>query len=245
TLTMPYADAEITATYADKTWTLTVNNGTGDGSYVVGSVQGITADTAPSGQEFDDWTGDVTGIADVNDPTTTITMPYADAEITATYVDETWTLTVNSGTGDGSYVVATVVDIDADAPASGKQFDEWIGDTAGIASVTTADTTLTMPYADAEITATYEDISGGYTLTVNSGTGDGDYSESMVVDIDADIAPSGMFFDTWTGDTGNISDVNDPSGTLTMPASDQEITATYTWVVSGLVSRFTFDTDAR
>jgi hypothetical protein len=245
TLTMPAADATITATYADKTWTLIVNSGTGDGSYVVGTIQGITADAAPSGQDFDDWTGDVTGIADVNDPTTTITMPYADAEITATYTDKAWTLTVNSGTGDGSYVVATVADIDADAPASGKQFDEWIGDTAGIASLTSAATTLTMPYADAEITATYEDIPTNYTLTVNSGTGDGNYDASTVVDIDADAAASGMLFDAWTGDTSNIPDVNDPSGTLTMPAADQEITATYTPVVSGLVSRFTFDTDAR
>jgi len=245
TITMAASAAEVTATYTDKTWTLTVHSGTGDGSYAVGTIQPITADSAPSGQDFDEWTGDVTGVADVEDPTTTITMPYADAEITATYTDKTWTLTVNSGTGDGSYVVGTVADIDADAPASGKQFDAWTGDVTGIPDVNVADTTLTMPYAHAEITATYEDIPAGYTLTVNSGTGDGDYSESTLVDIDADAAASGMLFDAWTGDTSNISDVNDPSGTLTMPASSQEITATYTWVVSGLVSRFTFDTDAR
>jgi len=244
-LTMPYGNAEVTATYADKTWTLTVNSGTGDGSYVVGTIQDITADTAPSGQEFDEWTGDTAGIADVNDPTTTITMPYANAEITATYADKTWTLTVNSGTGDGSYVVGAIADIDADAAPSGQIFDEWVGDTEGIASVTTADTTLTMPYADAEITATYTDTGATYTLTVNSGSGDGDYSASTEVDITADAAASGKFFDRWVGDTTGIADINDPSTTLTMPAADAEITAVYSHIVSGLVSRYTFDMDAR
>ncbi|GAG28698.1 unnamed protein product, partial [marine sediment metagenome] len=56
-------------------YTLTVNSGTGDGSYTESTVVDITADTAPSGQEFDEWVGDTSGIADVSDPTTTITMP--------------------------------------------------------------------------------------------------------------------------------------------------------------------------
>ena len=226
TITMPYANAEITATYTDKTWTLTVNSGTGDGSYVVGAIQGITADAAPSGQDFDEWTGDVTGIADVDDPTTTITMPYADAEITATYTDKTWTLTVNSGTGDGSYVVGAVADIDADAPASGKQFDGWTGDITGIGDANTADTTLTMPYADAEITATYEDIPT-YVLTVNSGTGDGSYAAATNVNITADTPPQGQEFDQWTGDVTGIADIHDSTTTITMPSSAAEITATY------------------
>ncbi|GAH76879.1 unnamed protein product, partial [marine sediment metagenome] len=135
----------------------------------------------------------------------------------------TYTLTVNSGSGDGDYTESTVVDIDADSPPSGQEFDEWIGDTSEIASVTSASTTITMPASAAEITATYESVAT-YALTVNSGTGDGNYSQSAVVDIDADAAPSGMLFDAWTGDTSNISDVNDPSGTLIMPASSQEIT---------------------
>ena len=140
-------------------------------------------------------------------------MPSADAEVTATYTDKTWTLTVNSGIGDGSYVVATVVDIHADAPASGKQFDEWVGDTSGIASVTTADTTLTMPYANAEVTATYEDASAGTTqLIVNWG----DSAENNVYDFSdwdnvylgpytsySSAGPDGMF------DTGDDQTMND------------------------------------
>jgi len=229
---------------AEVEYTLTVNSGTGDGDYMPETVVDITADTAPSGKQFDQWVGDTEGIASLTSASTTLTMPYDDAEVAATYTDKTWTLTVNSGTGDGSYVVGTIVDIDADTAPSGKQFDEWVGDTEGIASLTSASTTLTMPYADAEVTATYEDIPTTYTLTVNSGTGDGDYSPSTVVDIDADTAPSGMLFDKWSGDTTGIADINDPSTTLTMPSSNAEITAQYTWVASGLVSRYTFDVDA-
>jgi len=312
TITMPYSDAEITATYADKTWTLTVNSGTGDGSYVVDAVVPISADSAPSGQQFDEWTGDTAEVSNVNASSTNLTMPYGAAEVTATYVDKQWILTVHSGSGGGSYVVATVVNIDADTPPAGKTFDEWVGDTDGIASVATASTTLTMPYADAEITATYADItytltvnsgtgdgsytagtsvgitadtppngtafdewtgdvsgitdvtdsstnivmptsnaeitatySTLYTLTVNSGSGDGDYQNGQVVDISADAASSGYLFDAWTGDTSGIADLNDGTTTLTMSAAATEVTATYTEVVADLVSRWTFDVDAR
>jgi len=244
TITMPYSNAEITATYVDIVYTLTVNSGNGDGAYAQGTVVDIIADSAPSGQDFAEWVGDTDTIVSVTSSTTTITMPASNTEITATYTDKTWTLTVNSGTGDGSYVVGTQVGITADTAPSGWQFDEWIGDTDGIASVTSSSTTLTMPYADAEVTATYEAISN-YVLTVNSGSGDGIYAASTEVDITADAAPSGMFFDAWIGDTSGIADINDPSTTLTMPAGDAEVTATYAYVVSGLVSRYTFDIDAR
>jgi len=52
---------------------LTVDNGNGDGQYEAGTVVNIVADAAPSGQEFDIWTGDVAGITDVNSASTTIT----------------------------------------------------------------------------------------------------------------------------------------------------------------------------
>ena len=233
---------EITYDYPQTSFTLTVNSGSGSGTYVETDVANISADAAPSGQEFDEWIGDTSGIASVTSSATTLTMPAASQEVTATYTDKTWTLTVNSGTGDGDYVVGTEVGITADAAPSGYEFDEWAGDTEGIASLTSASTTLTMPYADAEVTASYAAL---YTLTVNSGTGDGSYGEGTAADIDADSAPSGMLFDYWSGDTSGIADVNDASTTLTMPASDAEITANYTWVASGLVARFTFDTDAR
>jgi len=231
TVVMPAASVEITAQYRDVEHTLTVNSGSGDGDYSVDTVIDIIADTAPSGQDFEEWVGDTEGIASVASASTTVTMPYADAEITATYTDKTWTLTVDSGTGDGSYAVDTIVPISADAAPSGQDFDEWVGDTACVASAGSSSTNLTMPYGNAEVTATYTDKT--WTLTVNSGTGDGSYVVATVVDIDADTAPSGKEFDEWVGDTEGIASVTTADTTLTMPYANAEITATYDDAATG------------
>ncbi len=66
---------------------LIVNKGSGDGSYEVGASVNISADVAPSGQEFDIWTGDVSGIFDVNTPSTTMAIPASNTAVTATYRD--------------------------------------------------------------------------------------------------------------------------------------------------------------
>jgi hypothetical protein len=66
---------------------LTVNSGTGDGSYNIGTEVIIAADAPPSADYvFDQWTGDVANVADLNDDTTTITMPAANTTVTASYV---------------------------------------------------------------------------------------------------------------------------------------------------------------
>ena len=138
------------------TYTLTVASGTGDGSYTQGQVLNIAADAPQSGYEFDHWTGNVSYVADVNDPTTTVTMPAANVSVTATYVAiSTHTLTVTSGTGDGSYNQGQVVTIVADAPQSGYVFDQWTGDVAYVANANNATTTVAMPNANVSVTATY------------------------------------------------------------------------------------------
>jgi len=222
------SQTEIALLAEETLYTLTVNSGTGDGDYVEGQIADIQADAPASGKVFDEWVGDTSGIANVDASSTTLTMPAADAEITATYEDAAayYDLTVNSGSGDGTYAENTIVDIAADSAASGYEFDDWAGDTTGIADVNDPTTTITMPASDAEITATYS-AATLYTLTVNSGSGDGSYQEDWVVDIDADTAPSGKVFDEWIGDTSGIANVNAEHTTLTMPASNQEATATY------------------
>jgi hypothetical protein len=140
------------------TYVLTVNGGSGSGSYEAGTVVNISANTAPSGQVFDKWTGNTGGIADVNSASTTYTMGSANATVTATYktvTPTTYTLTVNGGSGGGTYESGTVVNIVADAAPAGKEFDRWTGNTSGIANVYSASTTYTMGSANATVTATY------------------------------------------------------------------------------------------
>ena len=66
-----------------------------------------------------------------------------------------------------------------------------------------------------------------YTLTVDPGNGSGAYPEGTVVNISAHPLPTGMVFDQWTGDVGAVADVDKASTTLTMPASNVTIAATF------------------
>ncbi|MEM7379888.1 MAG: malectin domain-containing carbohydrate-binding protein [Bacteroidota bacterium] len=67
-----------------------------------------------------------------------------------------------------------------------------------------------------------------YQLTVQSGNGGGAYAAGTSVIIVADPAPSGQVFDAWIGNTATLASTSDPTTTLTMPASDITVSATYT-----------------
>jgi len=135
-------------------------------------------------------------------------------------------LTVNSGSGDGVYSPAAVVGISADPPPSGLSFEQWAGHVTTVADVHAAETTITMPSHHAELTAIY--VPGlVHTLTVNSGTGGGAYVAGTVVGISADPPATGEVFNFWLGDTCGVWEVSDESTTITMPAQDVTVTATY------------------
>ena len=65
--------------------TLNVNGGSGSGSYYSGSVVSIVANAAPEGLVFDQWTGDVATVTNVNSASTTLVMPAASISLSATY----------------------------------------------------------------------------------------------------------------------------------------------------------------
>lgn len=136
----------------------------------------------------------------------------------------TYELTVDSGTGAGSYVEGSGVAIAADDAPDGKAFDQWTGDTELVEDVYSASTVLTMPASDARVTATYHDF---YPLTINSGDGDGMYAPRTNVIINADVPPDGKIFDQWTGNIEAIADIYSPFTTLDMPASEVQLTAVY------------------
>jgi len=68
-----------------------------------------------------------------------------------------FTLTVNNGSGSGSYNSGKVVSISANAAPSGKIFDKWIGSEA-VTNSTIAITSVVMPESDVEVTATFKDV---------------------------------------------------------------------------------------
>ncbi len=87
-----------------------------------------------------------------------------------------YTLTVTNGNGSGSYVAGATVIITASVP-SGKTFSKWVpgSEDLGIASVSVAATTLTMPAHNATVEATFKNASsnGGSNSNGNSGNGTG------------------------------------------------------------------------
>ena len=66
-------------------YALTVENGSGSGSYSAGESVLISANAAPTGQVFAAWTGDVAYVDDADSSTATVTMPEQDITLTATY----------------------------------------------------------------------------------------------------------------------------------------------------------------
>lgn len=71
------------------------------------------------------------------------------------------------------------------------------------------------------------DVADKYTLTVNKGSGDGEYTEGSTIEIVADDAPEGEIFAEWTGDIDNIDNVNSSTANIIIPGKDISVTATY------------------
>jgi len=199
--------------------------GEGTFTYEKGTVVDLEA-TPDTGYEFDNWTGDVGTIDDVNAATTIITMN-GDYTITANFEEipsVQYNLSINSveggsvttpGEGTFNYTAGTVVDLVA-TPDAGYWFVEWTGDIGTIDDVNSAATTITMN-GDYSITADFEETSSvQYDLSINSteggsvttpGEGTFNYTAGTVVDLVA-TPNAGYRFVNWTGDVGTIADVN-------------------------------------
>ena len=129
-------------------------------NYDAGAVVELVA-AAEEGYCFVKWTGDVTPVADVYDPESTITMN-GDYSITAEFAPA-YDLIISSSAGGSvttpgegifTYGAGTVVDLRASADG-GYDFVDWTGDVETIDWVTYRSTTITMD-SDKSITANFE-----------------------------------------------------------------------------------------
>lgn len=86
-----------------------------------------------------------------------------------------YTLTVENGSGSGSYVAGAQVPIIANEPASTQQFNKWTteNDSVKFISSTVAATFITMPAENVTVTATYEARPGSSTGGNNNSGGNG------------------------------------------------------------------------
>jgi uncharacterized repeat protein (TIGR02543 family) len=202
---------------------LTVNGGTGGGTYTNGTVVAVSADAPPAHYLFDVWTGDTGAVADVHAATTTLTMPATNATITATYKPILYPVEVVGGQGSGSYAYGSTVTLSADIP-EGKRFYRWAGDTANIADLNAPTTTVYFAGESLAVTSTY-----CVPLIVTQGTGSGWYPEGATAVVKADPDPMWMEFAGWIGDgTGQVENVFLADTTLVIPTRPSALTATYT-----------------
>lgn len=108
-----------------------------------------------------------------------------------------YTLTVNNGTGSGSYAEEANILISALNAPQGKTFDQWIGDTENVADIYNPYTSIIIGDADITISPSYKTI---------------DYSENVIISIPI------------ISGNDDVEEYGDGSGTVYLTSSDLEMT---------------------
>lgn len=105
-------------------YNLTVTGGTGGGVFIQGASVTITANEPTIGKKFSGWT--IEGISGLDTTKTSLTfnMPANAVTATANYEDIEYTITVNGGTGGGTYKQGDEVTVTAE-DKEGKEFVGW------------------------------------------------------------------------------------------------------------------------
>ncbi|WP_144392584.1 M6 family metalloprotease domain-containing protein [Pleionea sediminis] len=221
----------IEATYKVITYALNISNGSGDGEYAAGEVVSITANSPEPEYEFDRWivTNGSADIAQPTSPETTVTIGTQDVSIEATYKVIKYQLNIEMGSGDGEYAAGESISITADAPADEFEFDRWVvtSGNAVIDSPTSMQTSVTMGSGDSTVEATYKAIL--YTVTINGGSGSGNYAAGETVNIIANEPAEEMLFDRWVVVEGSAEFANPRRAdtTMTVGSGGAVIEATY------------------
>lgn len=214
------ADNEETA----DTYTVTVVNGTIDGTdgdtsgeYEAGASVTVTA-TIPTGQTFVAWTEDGEVVSTENPYTFEVT---GNVTLTATFsgedTDETYTVTVENGTGGGEYEEGETATVTA-ATDQGT-FSHW---EIGGQQVSTDNPYTFTVTGDVTITAVFKDA---YTVTVTNGTVNGNASGTFDEGTEVTITASkgSHNFVRWENAAGETL-------TYTQESFTYEVTANATFV---------------
>lgn len=235
TITVGRSDAVITANYRDVLYSLTVNNGTGDGEYVRGTQVTVVADTAADAElVFDKWIV-VSGNAAIADPanaTTTVTTD-GEAVIEATYKKRVYDLTVENGTGSGTFEKGAVVDITANAAPADMVFSHWtiVTGSGTLEDANSASTKFTTSNEATTLRAVYVDVLYGVEVQGGQITGAGDATEWKVgteLTIEA-IIPDHKAFVKWeiVSGAGSFANATDANTTFTTGSGDTVIKAVF------------------
>ena len=212
TFEMPASNVTMEATYKDAVYQVTVTNGTASAPTAIYQAEvTVTANAPDADKYFDKW--EVAGItlSDENLAKSTLTfkMPAGNVTFKATYkAIEKFEIEMVDGTTDKSPAKAgETITITANPAPTGKVFDKWTCETAGVtiefASATNSETTFVMPASKITIQAHFRDIEAAPSIEikVNGGTGGGTYKEGESVTVTAEDK-DGKVFKGWKDESG-------------------------------------------
>ncbi len=219
TFTMPDNDVTLTAKLEDSIYNITVTNGTPSAPTAKYQDEVTVTANAPGDDEyFDKWevTGlDTTGM-DLTKTEIKFNMPAGNVTFKATYLRVTkYGIVIVDGTKDKEVAKAgETVTITANPAPTGKVFDKWTCETAGVTiefkSATSSTTTFVMPAREIEIKAHFraEGTAPSVEIKVKGGTGAGTYKEGDSVTITANDPAEGKVFKGWQDASGKIVSTN-------------------------------------
>ena len=139
-------------------YNLTVIGGTGEGVFIQGASVTITANEPTIGKKFSGWTIDGISGLDTTKTSITFNMPAGNVTATANYENIEYTITVNGGTGGGTYKQGDEVTVTAE-DKEGKEFVGWQDERGKI--VSTEKSYKFTVSEEKTLTAVYEDKSSG------------------------------------------------------------------------------------
>ena len=241
TFEMPETNVVLTALFKDIDYKITVTNGTA--SAPTANYQEkvtVTANAPDADKYFDKWevTGlDTTGM-DLTKTEIKFPMPAGNVTFKATYLTiEKFEIVVVDGTKDKSPAKAgETITIIANPAPTGKVFDKWTCETAGVtiefASATNSETTFVMPASKITIQAHFRDIEAAPSIEikVNGGTGGGTYKEGESVTVTAEDKDDKVFAG-WKDESGKTVSA-EKSYTFTV-TGERTLTAVYEDAPSG------------
>jgi uncharacterized repeat protein (TIGR02543 family) len=244
TYTMPNGNATVTANFTINSYTLTTAvSPTGGGTVTAGgsmnynSQKQLTA-TASSGYSFSSWSKTAGTLSSTTANPTTFTIGAGNATVTANFTKNNYTLTTTvSPTGGGTVTAGDTIQYTSTkeltaTPATGYAFANWTNTSGTLSSTTTNPTTFTMGAGNATVTANFTHVS--YTLTGEvspNGSGSvtldstsGYYDDVITITANAG---TGYRFTGWTTTGGTIGSASTASTTITMPAANTTVTASF------------------
>ena len=242
TFEMPENDVVLTALFEDIYYDITVTNGTSSAPTAKYQEEiTVTANAPATDMYFDKW--EVTGITlsdeDLAKTTLTFQMPAGNVTFKATYrAIEKFEIVVVDGTKDKEVAKAgETVTITANPAPTGKVFDKWTCETAGVTiefkNATSSTTTFVMPAGNIKIQAHFRNIEAAPSIEikVEGGTGAGTYKKGDSVTVTAGAAEEGKEFVCWKNEKGETVST-DKAYTFTV-TGETTLTAVYENTTSG------------